>query len=161
MVQKGEREESTGVTAKQVSKIIFKARCYISTKGLKLKCHTDTVCGRSEGEGMVWPLTNALHWKFGSPNYWLPTPGQSQGHCMAEDTSVQNESSASTEMNAVSLISSRIFPGFASVCCLLSVAAQLISSCFPFLHNLPLTRRTLLAPYLPPLKTFIMSRAPK
>lgn len=161
--QKGESKESTGVMAKQVSKIIFKVRCYISSKGLKLKSHTSEVCGRSEGQGMVWPLTNALHWKFGSANCWLLMPGQSRGQCTAEDTSVQNESNSSTEMNGVSLISSRIFPAFASVCWLLSVAAQPTSSCFPFLHNLPLEEHSsnLLVPYLPPLKTFITSRAPK
>lgn len=36
-------------------------------------------------------------------------------HCVAEDTSVQNESNASTERNALSLIASRVSPGFASV----------------------------------------------
>lgn len=36
-------------------------------------------------------------------------------HCVAEDTSVQNESNASTERNAVSPIASRISPGFATV----------------------------------------------
>lgn len=31
-IQKGESKESTGVMAKQVSKIIFKVKCYISTE---------------------------------------------------------------------------------------------------------------------------------
>lgn len=74
VAQKGESKESTGVMAKQVSKSSSKSN---ATLVQKLKSHMETVCGRSEGEGMVWPLTKALQWQFGSANFCLPTPRQS------------------------------------------------------------------------------------
>lgn len=132
-IQKGGSKESTGVMAKHVSKIIFKVKCYISTKAEV--SHGKCVWQKWRTGNAVTP-NQGTALAVGSANCWLPTPGQS-GDTVWQKTSVQSESSASTERNAVSLIPSRIW-----VCWLVASCLLLHSSCFPFLYHLPLARGT-------------------